>query len=338
MNISRRIFRMAGACLMCAVLCHVLPACAQGGRATSAATTPAAATSAAVMPAASAPTAPAPAANATPATLEEALAALQPLREGPIDTSPYALEVFYRNTFDAPQVFDREADFTGTDASGREIRTRQPLDEAEWIVEGDGGATIRDGRLRVTSGRYLADGTIDFSQRSHMVVWNKHVFPADYMLDFVVNHGGSDNGLTLLFMSATGLDGESVFDAAQPLRKAMYPRYHSGRLKNYTVSYWSRNVQPLFEAVSNRVRRNPGMNILCSGHSRTDASSDKDYHIRILKVGSTITVEVDGIVVCEGTDPQTPLQEGRVGLRTMEGVKEVSYDDFTVWKVTRKNP
>ncbi len=338
MNISRRIFRMAGASLMCAVLCHVLPACAQGGRATSAATTPAAATSAAVMPAASAPTAPAPAANATPATLEEALAALQPLREGPIDTSPYALEVFYRNTFDAPQVFDREADFTGTDASGREIRTRQPLDEAEWIVEGDGGAAIRDGRLRVTSGRYLADGTIDFSQRSHMVVWNKHVFPADYMLDFVVNHGGSDNGLTLLFMSATGLDGESVFDAAQPLRKAMYPRYHSGRLKNYTVSYWSRNAQPLFEAVSNRVRRNPGMNILCSGHSRTDASSDKDYHIRILKVGSTITVEVDGIVVCEGTDPQTPLQEGRVGLRTMEGVKEVSYDDFTVWKVTRKNP
>ena len=338
MNTFRRIFRLAGVSMMCAVLCHVLPACAQGGRATSAAPAPASAVPPpAPTPTASAP-APAPAANATPATLEEALAVLQPLREGPIDTSPYALEVFYRNTFDAPQVFDREADFTGTDASGREIRTRQPLDEAEWIVEGDGGATIRDGRLRVTSGRYLADGTIDYSQRSHLVVWNKHIFPADYMLDFVVNHGGSDNGLTLLFMSATGLDGESVFDAAQPLRKAMYPRYHSGRLKNYTVSYWSRNAQPLFEAVSNRVRRNPGMNILCSGHSRTDASSDKDYHIRILKVGGTITVEVDGIVVCEGTDPQPPLKEGRVGLRTMEGVKEVSYDDFTVWKVTRKNP
>ncbi|MBQ7213005.1 MAG: hypothetical protein IJS25_00535, partial [Bacteroidales bacterium] len=168
MNTFRRIFRLAGVSMMCAVLCHVLPACAQGGRAMSAAPAPASAVPVpAPTPTVSAP-APAANANATPATLEEALAALQPLREGPIDTSPYALEVFYRNTFDAPQTFDRESDFTGTDASGREIRTRQPLDEAEWIVEGDGGATIRDGRLRVTSGRYLADGSIDCSQRSLM--------------------------------------------------------------------------------------------------------------------------------------------------------------------------
>ena len=274
--------------------------------------------------------------NAAPATLEEALAALQPLGNVPIDTSPYTLEVFYRNTFDAPQKLDFENDFTGKDASGREVRTRRPLPDAEWIVEGDGGVQVRDGRLHVTSGRYAADGSIDYTSRSHLVVWNKNVFPADYMLEFVVNHCGSDNGLTLLFMSATGLDGESVFDDAQPLRKAAYPRYHSARLKNYTVSYWSRNKQPLFEAVSNRVRRNPGMTILCSGHSRTDQSADKDYHIRILKVDGTITVEVDGLVVCKGTDTQEKLGEGCIGLRTMEGIKEVTYDDFTVWKVTRK--
>lgn len=275
--------------------------------------------------------------NTTPATLEEALAILQPLREKGIDTTQYNMTLFYENTFSKKQVLDFENDFTGKQENGAETRTRQPLADAEWVVEGDGDVTTRDGRLRVTSGKYQADGSIDYTSRNHLVVWNTKVFPADFMLTFTVNHGGSDNGLTLLFMCATGLNGESVFAPSQPLRKAAYPKYHSAQLKNYTVSYWSRNEKPLFEAVSNRVRRNPGMKILGSGHSRTDLSTTKDYKVRILKVGATITVEIDGIVVVECTDEQTPLLgEGSIGLRTMLGIKEVSYDDFRVWEVKQK--
>jgi hypothetical protein len=168
-----------------------------------------------------------------------------------------------------------------------------------------------------------------------MVVWSRKVLPENFLVEFTVNHCGSDNGLTLLFLCATGLQGEDIFDERMPLRKAQYPKYHSDRLRNYTVSYWSRNENPPFEAVSNRVRRNPGMLIIGSGHSQTDQSSNMDYHIRILKFGGRLDVEVNGKTIVRAMDPN-PLGKGRLGFRSMEGIHEVTYDDLAVWELFAK--
>lgn len=273
--------------------------------------------------------------NAPQQTLESLLATLQPLREEPISMVRYDRKLLYHNTFSAPEVMDRENDFTGRDAQGKEFRLRRPFEDAVWITEGNGDVAISGGKLRVTSGKYTVTGDISYTTRSHMVVWNHKIFPENFLLEFTVNHGGSDNGLTLLFMCATGLRGEDIFDESLPLRKANYPTYHSDKLKNYTVSYWSRNAQPPFEAVSDRVRKNPGMNILASGHSNTDLSSNEDYHIRILKYKGSIAVEVNGKVVVETEDPD-PLGKGRIGLRSMEGIREVTYDDFAVWELSER--
>ncbi len=250
----------------------------------------------------------------------------------PLDIASFDLELIYDNDFSSDDKIDFE---TSLVADGK--RTRQPDPQAEWIAEGWGGADICDGRLWVAPVAFNACGEraeIPEQGPSHMVVWNKNRFPADMMFEFTVNHHASDDGLTLVFFAAEGLEGEAIFDLALPPRNGVYRNYHKGQLANYTVSYWSRNKKPSLvirgEQYSNRVRRNPGMHMLATDASLTDKCSDCDFNIRILKVAGNITVEINGTVVNHVTDPD-PHGSGYIGLRSMEGVLKVSYDDFKVW-------
>jgi hypothetical protein len=54
-------------------------------------------------------------------------------------------------------------------------------------------------------------------------------------------------------------------------------------------------------------------------------------------VGPHIEVEVNGKVTIRWDDPEKPLGAGRIGLRSMEGVTIVSYDNFKVWQVAPKS-
>ena len=171
-----------------------------------------------------------------------------------------------------------------------------------------------------------------------MVVWNKYRFPADMMFEFTVNHHGSDDGLTLVFFAAEGLGGQGIFDLGLPPRNGVYQNYNKGQLRNYTVSYWSRNKKPSLvargEQFTNRMRKNPGANVLATNSSQTSRCSDCDYRVRILKAGGEIAAEIDGVVVNHVKDID-PLGGGYIGLRNMQGVNRVSYDDFRVWSVQR---
>jgi len=136
-----------------------------------------------------------------------------------------------------------------------------------------------------------------------------------------------------------GVNGADLFASEQPIREADYKRYTRGALSNYTVSYWSRNqhakAQENQEHLSNRIRRNPGMHLLGTMPSRTDQCSDCDYRVRILQLGNSITVELDGVVIHQVNDDLPPLNEGYIGLRSMRGIDLVSYDDFKLWRITR---
>jgi hypothetical protein len=142
--------------------------------------------------------------------------------------------------------------------------------------------------------------------------------------------------LTLVFLAAEGQQGQDIFDLDLPPRHGVYRNYNKGSLKNYTVSYWSRNKKPSLvargEQFTNRIRKNPGANILATDASQTDKCRDCDYRIRILKIGGSITVEINGVVVNHAVDTD-PHADGFIGLRCMQGVDKVSYDNFRVWSV-----
>jgi hypothetical protein len=257
----------------------------------------------------------------------------------PLNMAAFDLELVYENDFSGDDRIDFETSFV---ADGQ--RTRVPDPEAEWVAEGWGGAEICGGRLWVAPVAFEACGERvqnPAGEISHMVVWNKNRFPADMMFEFTVNHHASDNGLTLVFIAAEGVEDQNIFDLNLPPRNGVYRNYNKGQLRNYTVSYWSRNKKPSLvakgEQYTNRIRKNPGANILATDDSLTDKCNDCDFKVRILKDAGNISVEINGVVANHVVDPDAPHGGGYIGLRSMEGVDKVSYDDFKVWSVTELN-
>jgi hypothetical protein len=269
---------------------------------------------------------------------------LQPVREHSLDLAGLRLELIYQNDFGRPQEIAREERLLRKVDGNNYQRVGRPDAKAEWIAEGWGGVMIHDGKLCVAPSRFGPDRNpepVAEDQRSHMVVWNRQVFPADFLLEFTVNHRHSTDGLTLVLFAATGRREKDIFAELLPPRRAEYRTYHSGELANYTVSYWSRNggEQPgskqWQERFSCRLRKNPGMQLVAAGRSQTDRFADRDYRIRILKFGKRIEVEIDGKVVIQWEEVDEPLGAGRIGLRCMKGVNQVTYDDFSVWSVAK---
>ena len=253
----------------------------------------------------------------------------------PIDTSGYRLTQVYSNDFHRQQKMAFERDLIKQDTDGKWRRVATPETGAEWIVEGNGGVDIRDGKLRASPLPFDKNGKqIPGQPRSHLVIWNKRIFPADFLAEFDMSPSGSTNGLTIVFVCATGKNGEDMFDLSLPPRLADYKNYHSGSIANYSDAYWSRNTKE--ESETNRLRKNAGFTLVAEGESLTTGPTDVTHHVRVLKVGGHIEVEINGRVVLYWDDKAKPLGAGRIGFRSMEGVSMITYDNFKVWKVVRK--
>lgn len=267
---------------------------------------------------------------------QDAAVKTSPVSDAPIDLSGYKLKKVYTNDFQKPQKIAFEKDFIKQSGSdGAWTRTGKPDAKAEWIAEGRGGVEVRSGKLRASPLPFDENGNqISGQPRSHLVIWNKRVFPADFLLEFEMSPNSSTSGLTIVFFCATGKNGEDIFDLSLPPRQADYKLYHSGAIANYSDSYWSRNTET--ESLTNRMRKNPGFKLVAEGKSLTLGATDVTHHVRILKVGAHIEMEINGKVIFKWDDAEKPLGAGRIGLRSMEGVSLVTYDNFKVWKVTGK--
>jgi hypothetical protein len=254
----------------------------------------------------------------------------------PIDLSPYELRLIYENDFSHSQKMIREESFI-EQIDGAWRRKSKPDLDTDWIVEGWGSAEIRNGRLEVAPGPIDRSGrplTVTSGQRSHMVIWNSKVFPSDFLFEIEMNPCGSTSGLTIVLFSAAGRSGEDLFDLSLPPRRADYAAYHSGEIANYTDSYWSRNTEA--ESLTNRLRKNPGFKQVAEGPSLTTGSANVTHRLRVLKIGGHIEIEINAKVVNRWDDVEHPLGPGRIGLRSMEGVTMVAYDNFKVWKVSAR--
>lgn len=256
--------------------------------------------------------------------------------ENSLDLSKYDLRPVYNNNFSSRQKISREEDFIKKSSDGAWRRIGKPDPRAEWIAEGWGGAEVSDGKLRVAPYPFDSKGHLKSgvsANRSHMVVWNRHIFPSNFLLEYEMDPGVSTSGLTIVMFSASANNGKDIFDLSLPPRRADYKTYHSGSIANYSDSYWSRNNE--LESKTNRLRKNPGFKLLAEAPSLT-GSSAPFYRVRILKSGAHIEVEINGKVVIKWDDADRPLGAGRIGLRSMEGVEMVTYDGFKVWELIPK--
>ena len=249
----------------------------------------------------------------------------------PIDVSKYKLKKNYDNDFSKNQKIVFEKDFIKHNADGSWTRTGKPAKNAEWIAEGAGGVDVKNGKLRASPVPFDKDGNqIANAKHSHLVIWNKRIFPENFLLEFEMNPNDSPSG----FFSATGKNGEDIFDLNLPPRLADYKNYHSGAIADYSDSYFSRNTE--IESLTKRLRKNPGFKLVAEGRNLTTGATDKPFHIRILEFDGHIEMEIDGKAIFKWNDTEKPLGAGRIGLRSMEGVSLITYDNFKVWNVTSK--
>ena len=235
-----------------------------------------------------------------------------------LDLSRYSLSLLYQADFRKPLQVSREWDLS---AGGK----RRPVPSgAEWVLEGDGDAWTEDGSLFVeTSGKRNA---------GHLVLWLKRRFPDDVLIEWEMEPANTDRGLAILFLSTRPKekpDG-SIFDADLPLRDGLFPRYHSGALNGYHISYWSGGRRTV------NLRKNFGFLLATCGDDVVSARGAGSHRIRVLKAGGTIQVEADGQLELTFKDPAQAASiwtDGYIGLRQMGHTQRMRYGALRVYKL-----
>jgi hypothetical protein len=167
-----------------------------------------------------------------------------------------------------------------------------------------------------------------------VVVWSTRTFPEDFLLEFEISPSHSDNGLAIVFFSATGEGGNSIFGLNQPPRLGIFNNYIHGKIDCYHVSYWAGVRQ------YSNMRKNRGFKLVATGDDHIAFRGPGPHKVRVLKVGGDIQVEVNSeiaITYVDDGEEHGPIRgTGKIGLRTMAHSELVTYDDFQVWSVSPK--
>lgn len=229
----------------------------------------------------------------------------------------------------APEDVDWDHPVYATEFDDREVLQ-------DWVMEGDASATIAEGSL------VLASGAGEGKKTGHLVFWLKPEMPADFLLEFTFRPQDRRDGLAIVFFSARGKNGESIFDPKLPRRNGAFRQYHSGEIDNYHVSYWSGSTRNKGQGPSSHIRKNHGFFLVAEGRDLVvTGRPDVFQTIRIYKRGGAIRVAVDGVLaVAFDDDGKTygPVHDfpGRIGLRQMAHTGSAQYGRLAVYPLKKR--
>lgn len=209
------------------------------------------------------------------------------------------------------------------------ITTFDPPDAlADWRLEGGLRMSVANGALMLES---RAPGPNLKVTDNHLVCWLTKEIPADFLLEFRVRPQNRQRGLNIVFFSARGLHGESIFAPTLQPRSGLFSQYHSGDLNNYHVSYWAGD-----RGTAN-VRKNKGFALVATGPDLISAAPAGSWQtVQLAKRGGTIRLAVDGILSVGYDDlgvEHGPVwnHSGWIGLRQMAHTVQCEYDDLKIF-------
>lgn len=111
---------------------------------------------------------------------------------------------------------------------------RNKEDVKDFILEGTADITFENGRMRLNSVIDPAEG-----QKANYVFWCPEVFPADVEVSWDF-YPMAEEGLCMMFFSATGMDGKDMFDKSLAVRDGRYECYYDGDINTFHASYYRR--------------------------------------------------------------------------------------------------
>jgi len=185
----------------------------------------------------------------------------------------------------------------------------------EWHGEGlVTGVTLTDGALRLdcTGSRQGQVGCMAFCRRD---------FPDRIAVDYDL-FVETANGLIITFVAMRGLAGEDAITGV-PARRGVFSDYNgkgegvTPTTRSYHVSMSRYDDDGSHTGVTNW-RRNPGLHLMAQGDDPCKWIRTP-HHVRIVKAGPHLQLQVDGQVATDFTDPDELPDEiptsGKIGFR-----------------------
>lgn len=197
----------------------------------------------------------------------------------------------------------------------------KPADIETFRAEGHPAITFPRGRMRLENAREPDDST---HEPGAFLFWCPVEFPDNISVtwDF---RPLTDAGLAMFWISATGREGEDLFDAALARRNGTYGQYHHGDINALHVSYFRRNPKEMGFRTCN-LRKSHGFHLVCqAGDPIPDVKyAQPSYRVEVVKYGPHVRFSMDGIPlfhwVDDGQNYGAVLGGGKIGFRQMPGL------------------
>jgi len=197
---------------------------------------------------------------------------------------------------------------------------------SNWVMEGPGKTEYKDGWMHMYSPE----------EEGHHVFWCPEDFPSDFIAEWELQNQETDAGLVIIFFSALGINGESIFDLSFPKRNGVFRQYtKSEYFNNYHISYYANGKDNRAREVAH-LRKNSGFHKVQVGELGIPLNSEAIHKMRLVKDGAHITCYVDGRKIIDwkddGEEYGTVLGGGKIGLRQMKWT-HFRYSNFKVWEL-----
>ncbi len=205
-------------------------------------------------------------------------------------------------------------------------------DISSFILEGQAKMSFPNGCLRLENAQSAALG-----QKANYVLWCDKVFPADFAMK--INFRPiREPGLAMLFFSASGREGQPLFDPALAPRTGEYPQYHHGDINAFHLSFFRRKEPDERAFHTCNLRKSYGFYLVAQGADPIPDVADATnfYELTLVKQANTVSFSVNGLEVLRFTDDGSEygplLGEGCIGLRQLAPMAG-EYKDLRVYKL-----
>ncbi len=207
-----------------------------------------------------------------------------------------------------------------------ENRLANPNDIKNWVMEGPGVTEFNESWMHIYSPK----------EKDHHVFWCPEDFPTNFIAEWELQNQETDAGLCIIFFSALGNNGESIFDPTFPKRDGTFKQYTKSKyFNNYHISYYANGKDTRAKEVAH-LRKNSGFKKVQIGESGISVESTGIHKMRLVKVGAHITCFVDGRKIIDWTDDREKygpvLKGGKIAFRQMKWT-HFRYRNFKVWEL-----
>jgi hypothetical protein len=194
-----------------------------------------------------------------------------------------------------------------------------------WKMEGRGVIEFKNGWMEM----YSPD------EKFHHVFWCPMDFPGSFIAEWELQNLETDAGLCIIFFSAKGDNGESIFDPSFPKRDGTFNQYtKSEYFNNYHISYYANTKDNRAKEVAH-LRKNKGFEVVQVGEPGIPVHSDKINKMTLIKDNAHIVMFVDNREIIDWTDDgknQPVWQDGKIGFRQMQWT-HFRYRNLKVWNL-----